>query len=147
MKDCRLQIERRRVEMSEGDKSEVCNLQSAIVVTGGHAEAEAPDRVGLEAYSYHYVARAFAPLLERWGSVTPITQPESRLDFALTECRRKGLAPVHLSFLPLHRTYLSGHAANVVFPFWEFPDIPDEDFDDNPRNNWRRLADCADLML
>jgi glycosyltransferase involved in cell wall biosynthesis len=149
----------------------------ALVVSTGFPEAKVPQQVGLEAYSYHFVARAFAPLLQRfgkvtyltqaglktstyqfvartfapllqrWGKVTYLTQAESRLDFALHECRRQNLEPIHLSFQPIHQTYLSSNAPNVVFPFWEFPDIPDENFGDNPRNNWARLAACADLLL
>jgi hypothetical protein len=119
----------------------------ALVVSTGDAEAEAPDQAGPEAYSYHQVVRAFAPLLQRWGQVRYLSQAESRLDFALHECRRQNLPPLHLSFQPLHRSYLTGQAPNVVFPLWQFPDIPQEDLDNNPRHNWVRLAACADLVL
>jgi glycosyltransferase involved in cell wall biosynthesis len=109
--------------------------------------AEMIDRIGREAYSYHFVSRAFAPLLARWGKTFEITQAESRLDYALWKARQQNLEPIHLSFLPLHLTYLTQQAPNVVFPFWEFPDLPDRNFGHNPRNNWGRVADHLSLLL
>src|SRR5262249_46316585 len=38
-------------------------------------------------------------------------------------------------------------APNVVFPFWEFPDIPAEAFDGNPQHNWVATANRCDLIL
>src|SRR2546421_11994595 len=96
----------------------------AVVVSVPFAKANEADRTGTEHYSYYYVYRAFAPLLQRWGSTVEVTQPESRLDFALRRTRQAGQEPIHLSFLPLHHAYLSTEAPNVAFPFWEFPDIP-----------------------
>jgi glycosyltransferase involved in cell wall biosynthesis len=103
--------------------------------------------LGEVAYSYRFVYAAFAPLLARWAATREVAQPESRLDFAVRECRRAGQAPAHLSFLPLHQTYLTAQAPNAAFPFWEFPDVPAEDLGNNPRQNWLRIADRLDLVL
>jgi glycosyltransferase involved in cell wall biosynthesis len=105
------------------------------------------DRIGREAYSYRFVFRALAPLLTRWGETAEVTRPESRLDYAIWRAQERGDYAVHLSFLPLHLAYLTAKAPNVVFPFWEFPDIPNTSFDNNPRNNWARIASHADLIL
>src|SRR5262249_48920285 len=96
---------------------------------------------------YYFVYRAFAPLLQRWGCTIEVTRPESRLDYALWRARRNNLQPAHLSFLPLHVTYLTAHAPNVAFPFWEFPDHPDTNIATNPRNNWKRRAGHFALIL
>ena len=104
-------------------------------------------RIGREAYSYRFVFDAFAPLLGRWGRTIEVTQAESRLDYALWRARQQHLEPVHLSFLPLHLTYLTHRAPNVAFPFWEFPDLPNRAFDNNPRNNWVHVADHLDLIV
>src|ERR1700687_281288 len=100
----------------------------AVIVSSTYSDAEMRAKIGREAYSYRFVYRAFAPLLERWGRTSEVTRPESRLDHALMKARQKGLDPVHLSFLPLDRTYLTSKAPNIVFPFWEFPDVPDRAF-------------------
>jgi glycosyltransferase involved in cell wall biosynthesis len=112
-----------------------------------YTDEEMGDRIGREAYSYRFVYRAFAPLLERWGHTIEVTQAESRLDYALWRARQQNLEPLHLSFLPLHVTYLTQRAPNLAFPFWEFPDIPNTCFANNPRNDWVRLADRLALIF
>jgi hypothetical protein len=121
--------------------------QNALVVSTMYTDEELPTQIGREAYSYRFVQRAFATLVERWGKVVEINRAESRLDYALMKLRHQHLRPVHLSFLPLHLTYLTHQAANVVFPFWEFPDIPNQSFNHNLRNNWAHVAEHVDLLL
>src|SRR5688572_18640757 len=100
----------------------------AVVVSSAFREADTVRQLGREAYSYRFVYRAFAPLLDRWGLTREVDSPATRLDWALDQARRQGLAPLHLSFLPLHMLYPTAQAPNVAFPFWEFPDIPDTGF-------------------
>src|SRR5206468_466809 len=100
-----------------------------LLVSSVFDEEQAAQQLGREAYSYHFVSRAFTPLLQRWGEVRAITRPESRLDYAVWQAKVRNLQPLHLSFRPLHLTYLSALAPNIAFPFWEFPDIPDLDLD------------------
>jgi len=119
----------------------------ALIVSSSYSTDEMGHSIGKEAYSYHFVAQAFAPLLERLGHVTEITRPESRLDYALWRAERQGRAAVHLSFLPLHFTYLSSRAPNLAFPSWEFPDIPATNLGNNPRNNWARIANHLSLIV
>ena len=116
------------------------------MVSSISAEAD-PGQIGQQDYSYYFIYRAFAPLLERWANITEVTQPESRLDYALWRARQQGLEPVHISFVPLHSIYLTSHARNVAFTLWGLPDIPDTDMADNPRNNWMRIADRLSLIL
>jgi glycosyltransferase involved in cell wall biosynthesis len=120
--------------------------RALVVSSVSPAEATA-QRIVREAYSYRFVYRAFAPLLARWGRVAEVTNAESRLDHALWQSRQQGQEPFHLSFLPLHLVYLTQKAKNVVFPFWEFPDIPNEAFGHMPRNNWVHVAQRLSLIL
>src|SRR5436309_420984 len=119
----------------------------ALIVSSVFPETETVQRIGREAYGYHFVYRAFASLLARWGHTQEVTRPESRLDYALWRARQQNRAPLHLSFTPLHLMYLTARAPNVAFPFWEFPDIPHADLANNPRNNWVRIAQRLDLIL
>ncbi len=119
----------------------------SVIVSSMYTEVETAERIGREAYSYRFVYRALAPLLERWGKTSEITRPESRLEYALWRARQQNLEPAHLSFLPLHLVYLTSRAPNIAFPFWEFPDIPNTSFANNPRNNWVRIADRLALIL
>ncbi|HEX7446047.1 MAG TPA: glycosyltransferase [Pirellulales bacterium] len=109
--------------------------------------AEASEMLGATGYSYEFVLRAFEPLLRRWGEVRRVERPESQVDFAARQMRRGGLAPVHLSFRPFSDVYLTRAAPNVIFPFWEFPDVPASDYKQNPRNHWVRIANRASLVL
>lgn len=119
----------------------------AVVASTVFKEAEASQKIGLEAYSYPFVARAFLPLLADWGATDLVTQPESRLDHALWRMRQAGREPLHLSFTPLHTTYLTAQAPTVCFPFWEYPDVPDRPVGSNLRTNWAHVANRADMLL
>lgn len=103
--------------------------------------------LGETGYSYEFVLRAFLPLLELHGEVARLARPESQVDFAVRRLARRGLQAVQLSFRPFSDVYLTRHAPNVIFPFWEFPDVPATDYKDNPRNNWVRIANRASLVL
>jgi glycosyltransferase involved in cell wall biosynthesis len=123
------------------------NPGRAVVVTSVFSEGQTVEKLGREAYSYRFAFRAFAPLLARWGRVQEVTQPESRLDHALWQLRRQNLQPIHFSFLPLHMMYLAQQAPNLAAPAWEFPDLPDGNFDNNPRNNWACIANRLALIV
>jgi glycosyltransferase involved in cell wall biosynthesis len=118
-----------------------------LVVSTPYQSTDIPREIGHEAYSYHFVFKSLAPLLARWGTVQDIDRPESRLDYAIWNARKHNREPFHLSLLPLHMTYLTPHAPAAAFPFWEFPDIPNINLENNPRNNWVQIANRLDLLL
>jgi hypothetical protein len=103
--------------------------------------------LGAAAYSYHFVAEALTPVLGRLGVVTPIDCPESRLAAAARAARGRGLAPLHLAVLPIQDAYIDQELPNIFFPFWEFPDLPDRALGGDPRQDWVRIANRADLIL
>src|SRR5690348_16284155 len=121
--------------------------QRALVVSSVFTEDQMAAKLGREAYSYRFVYSAFEPLLRRWGPTVEITRPESRLHYALWRVRQQGLEPIHLSFLPLHSTYVGEGVPNIAVPAWEFPDIPNTDFQNNPRNNWQRIANQLSVIV
>ncbi len=103
--------------------------------------------LGTAGYSYDFVARLFSPLLERWGEVIPVPQPALNLEKAADNARQRGLEPIHVSFLPLQDVHLCPSIPNVVVPAWEFPDIPNHEFDDNPKNNWVATSKNCQLIV
>ncbi|GAC1464111.1 MAG: hypothetical protein NVSMB9_02410 [Isosphaeraceae bacterium] len=105
------------------------------------------EHMGSPAYSYHFVVEALAPVLESLGVWRSIDHPESRLDYAARKAKADGYRPIHLAINPLQDVYLSPDLPNVVFPFWEFPDIPARDFGHDTRQNWRRICRPASLVL
>ncbi|MEO6810451.1 MAG: glycosyltransferase [Isosphaeraceae bacterium] len=103
--------------------------------------------LGSPAYSYYFVLNALAPVLERFGVWRLVEQPESRLAFLARQARAEGYRPVHLALNPLQDAYVSPALPTILFPFWEFPDLPDRDFGHDTRQNWLRIARQADLIV
>ena len=103
--------------------------------------------LGSAAYSYYFVLEALAPVLEKLGTWRLLDQPESSLPFAAARAEADGYQPVHLALHPPQDVYLTPALPNVIFPFWEFPDVPDRDFGHDTRQNWVRVCSRADLIV
>jgi glycosyltransferase involved in cell wall biosynthesis len=104
------------------------------------------DRIGLAGYSFDYLARLYLPLLERLGEVHWVRHPKE-LEPTIEQLRAKGREPVHVTFAPFYATRFTPSAPNVLVLAWEFPDIPQEEFDGNPQHNWVTTADRCAMVL
>ena len=118
-----------------------------LVVGTVAGEHETAVRMGSASYSYYYVARAFAPLLQRWGKVVETVRPGKRLDRLVGDIQQRGSTVVHLGFLPLDAFHGTSHAPNVAYPFWDFPDLPASPLGGDPRNNWTAIANTLDRIV
>jgi glycosyltransferase involved in cell wall biosynthesis len=103
--------------------------------------------LGSPAYSYYFVLEAFAPVLERYGIWRLVDRPESSLAFLAARLAKEGYRPVHLSLNPPQDGYMTPAVPTIVYPFWEFPRIPDRDFGYDTRQNWARMIRPASLIL
>ncbi|MEN6405242.1 MAG: hypothetical protein ABFC77_02100 [Thermoguttaceae bacterium] len=117
----------------------------AVIVTSYLTDSPNGKNLGCPGYSYDFVVRLFAPLLEQWGELTVVAAED--VDRAVAEARLRGREPIHVSFLPLQDVRLAADAPNVVVPAWEFPDIPDHEFDGKPENNWVAMAAKCDSLI
>jgi glycosyltransferase involved in cell wall biosynthesis len=130
--------------------------------SGGRAEPEQPfaflvsttgcardirQSLGAPAYSYYFVLEALAPLLERLGTWQLVELPQSRLPFLAAKAQARGFRPVHISLNPPQDAYFTPAVPTVLYPFWEFPRIPDRDFACDTRQNWARVARRAALVV
>lgn len=106
-----------------------------------------PGRLGAADYSYGFVLKAIGPALDQIGSWRPVTRPECRLVAAAAQAAVEGFRPVHLAISPLQSVYLTPAVPTILFPFWEFPRLPDRDFGFDTRQNWARIAGSADLIV
>lgn len=118
-----------------------------VIVSSMDGETRTSHPHEAESESYAFAAKAFFPLLARWGQTASINRAESRIDFAIARARQQGREPAHVSFLPLHLMYLTAQAPNIAYAFCEFPEIPTTGFNNNPRNNWLRIADRLTTIL
>jgi glycosyltransferase involved in cell wall biosynthesis len=80
---------------------------------------------------------AFLPLLETIGRVHRVADPftwqvEALIDGAMA----RGEACLCLSFAPPHRTPLGLRCPVVPVISWEYPTLPDRDWNDEARHNW-----------
>lgn len=119
----------------------------AFLVSTTRPAAAASTDFGANAYSYACVLDAMAPVLERFGTWRLIDQPESALAFAARVATSNGFRPVHLALAPPQSTYHVPGVPTVLFPFWEFPDIPNRNFGLDTRQNWARIARRAAAIL
>jgi glycosyltransferase involved in cell wall biosynthesis len=126
----------------EGDRG---TRRPVVGVTTRVREIEA--QIGNEAYSYYFVYRAFESLLARWGELVEITADDQGVRNLVQACRTRDVPALHLSFLPLQFIPGVSLAPTVGFPFWEFPDIPNEDFPSEARQNWVAIARELGLIL
>jgi glycosyltransferase involved in cell wall biosynthesis len=119
----------------------------AFLVSTTPCARDIRDHLGSAAYSYAFVLEALAPVLERLGTWRLLDHPESSLPYAAACAAAGGSRPVHLALTPPQDCYLTPAVPTVLFPFWEFPDIPNRDFGTDTRQNWVRVCRSADLIL
>jgi glycosyltransferase involved in cell wall biosynthesis len=103
--------------------------------------------VGSADYSYAFVLEALAPALERLGSWRYLPVPEASLAHAAAKAEAGGARAIHLCLHPPQNAFFTPAVPTVLFPFWEFPDVPDRDFGHNTRQNWLRMCRGAGLIL
>ena len=104
--------------------------------------------MGASGYSYNILIEQFTPLLQRWGKVIRVNDPQLGLDAEVEKVRRRNLDPIHFAFAPLQDVFLAQSAPNVVLPMWEFPNIPDHAFNNDPQNDWVAMsAKCDGLIV
>lgn len=78
--------------------------------------------LGIAGYSHDFVAKAFAPLLARYGEVRAVVDPRRNLQQEVDRLIFAQRRPVHFSVLPLQDVVLGERVANIAVPAWEFPD-------------------------
>jgi glycosyltransferase involved in cell wall biosynthesis len=110
-----------------------------IMVYSAFNAASIDAALGAPEYSYWFVRRAFWPMLERFGIVVPVTDPEREVDTVRASAAARGEDSIFFSFEPPHKTALGLSCRTVPVFAWEFDTIPDEPFDEEPRNDWRAV--------
>ena len=108
--------------------------------------------LGTADYSYYFVSRAFHHVLDHLGTVIDVEDGvveassdgkvvvvhdvRSQVDAIYEICRHVGEPCLFLSFAPPHRTPLDLECPTIPVFAWEFPDIPNESWDGEPRHDW-----------
>jgi glycosyltransferase involved in cell wall biosynthesis len=101
--------------------------------------ASISDALGAPEYSYWFVRRAFWPVLERFGIVVPVTDPQREVPAIYAGAKAHGQDCVFFSFDPPHKTVVGLPCRTIPVFAWEFDTMPDEAFGDDYRNDWRNV--------
>jgi glycosyltransferase involved in cell wall biosynthesis len=111
-----------------------------LLLTTTACVADLARHLGSADYSYGFVWRGLEPVLSQLGEVHLVDRPESRLSHAAAQVRRAERVPVHIALLPPHLAYFPADVPTILFPFWEFPEIPDRAFAHDTRQDWTITA-------
>lgn len=95
--------------------------------------------LGRPEYSYYFVLKSFRPALERIGTVVLVRDPAQELGPIFDDCATRGEPCLYISFTPPHKSLVDLAYPTMVVFAWEFSTIPNEAWDDDPRNDWRHV--------
>lgn len=91
--------------------------------------------IGLPQYSYYFVLEKFRPILETLGEVIELWTNE-QIDYHIRLFAERGEPCVLFSFTPPQDIPEQVGCPVICVVAWEFTNIPDETWDDNPNNDW-----------
>lgn len=128
----------------EGEKAEAARV---LIVSTPVQDGLLKESLGQEAYSYHFVYRAYKPLLEKWARVVEVRRPESQVNYQFYKARRRGTPAHHLAFFPPHLMYVASGGPTIGVVAWEFSTVPDCGFANNLRNNWIQVLNQLPMIV
>jgi glycosyltransferase involved in cell wall biosynthesis len=108
-----------------------------IIITYSETDSTTIEqRLGKAEYSYYFILKKYLPILERLGTVIAVRDPAIEVDQIYRSNPDEDC--LFLSFSPPHRTLLGLQCPSVCIVAWEFSTIPQEEWHDEPRNNWQK---------
>lgn len=96
-------------------------------------------RLGRPEYSYRFVVREFMPLLAEFGKVVEVNDPEREVDAIYATASARGEGCLFLCFMPPNKTPFRLQCPTVSVFAWEYESLPNEAFQERPRNDWTRV--------
>jgi glycosyltransferase involved in cell wall biosynthesis len=94
--------------------------------------------LGRPEYSYYFVLKAYRPVLESLGRVH-VVATVAEVDPLYQRLSAAGEDCLFLSFTPPQKTPTELACPTVCVVAWEFDSIPDEEWDNDPRQNWTHM--------
>jgi glycosyltransferase involved in cell wall biosynthesis len=107
-----------------------------ILIHSETTESTLHGNLGRAEYSYYFVVKAFRPVLTRLGIVVPVRDPVRDVTAIHANAAQHGEECVFLSFAAPHNTPLGLSCQTIPVFAWEFDTLPNEVWDDDPRNDW-----------
>ncbi|WP_339494131.1 MULTISPECIES: glycosyltransferase [unclassified Pseudomonas] len=94
--------------------------------------------LGRPEYSYYFVLKAYRPVLESLGRVHVVSSTAD-VDALYRQRLAAGEDSVFLSFTPPQKTPVDLQCPTICVVAWEFDSIPDESWDNDPRQDWTQM--------
>ncbi|MCU1748136.1 glycosyltransferase [Pseudomonas sp. 6D_7.1_Bac1] len=94
--------------------------------------------LGRPEYSYYFVLKAYRPVLESLGRVHVVSST-AEVDPLYRQWLAAGEDSLFLSFTPLQKTPIDLECPTICVVAWEFDSIPDEQWDNDPQQNWTHM--------
>jgi hypothetical protein len=94
--------------------------------------------LGRPEYSYYFVLKAYRPVLESLGRVH-VVSTTTEVDPLYRQLLSAGEESLFLSFSPPQKTPTDLECPAICIVAWEFDSIPDEQWDDEPRQDWTQM--------
>jgi glycosyltransferase involved in cell wall biosynthesis len=110
-------------------------------------DASIKDNYGAPQYSYHFVMKAFEPVLDRLGRREHVAAPLRDVDAIYAAAQARGEDCLFLSFSPPQLTPLGLACPTAPVFAWEYETIPDESWTDDPRHDWRYVFARTGMAL
>lgn len=105
------------------------------------------DNYGAPQYSYHFVMKAFEPVLDRLGTRVWVDAPQHQVDPIFAAASARGEDCLFLSYSPPHNTTLGLACPTAPVFAWEYDTIPNETWNSDPRHDWRHVLARTGLAL
>ncbi|MBK5377638.1 glycosyltransferase [Pseudomonas sp. TH43] len=94
--------------------------------------------LGRPEYSYYFVLKAYRPVLESLGRVHVVSSAAD-VDPLYRQLLAAGEESLFLSFSPPQKTPIDLECPTLCVVAWEFDSIPDEQWDNDPRQDWTQM--------
>lgn len=111
-----------------------------ILVNSKITQSQIQSSLGKPEYSYYFLLKEFLPALELVGQVVEVASSEE-VDDLYQQYRSQGESVIFLSVSPPHQTPVDLACPTVCMFAWEFDTLPNEAWDDEPRNSWCYVFD------
>lgn len=95
--------------------------------------------LGKPEYSYFFVLNRYRPILESLGQVIDIRDPDNEVDRLYEAARAEGERCVFLCFAPPNKAPVGLVCPTLCVFAWEFDTLPNEMWNDDPREDWIRV--------
>jgi glycosyltransferase involved in cell wall biosynthesis len=108
-----------------------------FILSSRFTEEVIQNHLGEPESGYYFLLSAFQPVLADLGSVEIVRHPETEVDPIFKACQAQGEFCLFLPFAAPRNVPLDLECPTVPVIAWGFSTIPDAEWDNDPRNDWR----------